>query len=669
MNKIKSIKLDIMIKIMCISIFIFGTAFIGTFLIINRSFNERQHESMERIISDHSIVIEEKLNSIVKMSKAIASDETISDMNIPVEEKSSRLLKYTKELGIRSIGHVDSGGNLISTDGFTNNISERDYFKNAMNGQEFYVSNPSFLKDTDEQIIFTAVPIKNENGIEGVLTCTFEGNFLSEQIKDLKYFNYTGQAYILNGDGRIIASDNFEDVKNERNIIDESKENNSLKELSEIHKIMISGDHGVREYSDGIERHIAYSPIKGTSNWSVALEVESSIVDKESHKIIRIFIGVGITGLLLLILFGWLLGEHIGKRFIKLKHSIQVLSQGIFNEELDNSEILKEDEIGDIYRALNLTIESIKDIILGVKDNVEILNLQSDNLQESSEHIKVGSENITVAMNETADANTNQAQQLLEANDSMNEFGDDLSTMNNNIDELSEISSIIEDKVDESNKNIGELKIVVNNFENSFNKFNDEIRSMNEKISSIGNITDTIQGISMQTEMLALNAAIEASRAGEAGKGFSVVAEEVRKLAEQSKKSVNEIGSIINNVSIECKNMIDSTKDINLQVVNQKDKIGGTVNSFNSIMCVLQEITPKIAELLKSSEEINIKKQKIICIIENVSAVAEEISASTEEVAATSQEFNDTVEEIKNVSDKILKSVSELNEKVDKFTI
>ena len=192
---------------------------------------------------------------------------------------------------------------------------------------------------------------------------------------------------------------------------------------------------------------------------------------------------------------------------------------------------------------------------------------------------------------------------------------------------------------------------------------------MNEKISSIGNITDTIQGISMQTEMLALNAAIEASRAGEAGKGFSVVAEEVRKLAEQSKKSVNEIGSIINNVSIECKNMIDSTKDINLQVVNQKDKIGGTVNSFNSIMCVLQEITPKIAELLKSSEEINIKKQKIICIIENVSAVAEEISASTEEVAATSQEFNDTVEEIKNVSDKILKSVSELNEKVDKFTI
>lgn len=221
---------------MCISIFIFGTAFIGTFLIINRSFNERQHESMERIISDHSIVIEEKLNSIVKMSKAIASDETISDMNIPVEEKSSRLLKYTKELGIRSIGHVDSEGNLISTDGFTNNISERDYFKNAMNGQEFYVSNPSFLKDTDEQIIFTAVPIKNENGIEGVLTCTFEGNFLSEQIKDLKYFNYTGQAYILNGDGRIIASDNFEDVKNERNIIDESKENNSLKELSEIIK-------------------------------------------------------------------------------------------------------------------------------------------------------------------------------------------------------------------------------------------------------------------------------------------------------------------------------------------------------------------------------------------------------------------------------------------------
>ena len=67
MNKIKSIKLDIMIKIMCISIFIFGTAFIGTFLIINRSFNERQHENMERIISDQSILIEEKLNNILDL--------------------------------------------------------------------------------------------------------------------------------------------------------------------------------------------------------------------------------------------------------------------------------------------------------------------------------------------------------------------------------------------------------------------------------------------------------------------------------------------------------------------------------------------------------------------------------------------------------------------------
>ena len=669
MNKTKSIKKDIILKIICISIFIFGTAFISTFMVISNSLNELQHESMERMVIDQSIVVEEKLNNIVKISKAIASDETISDMSIPIEDKNSRLLKYVKELGIRSIGHVDSEGNLISTDGFMNNISERDYFKNAMNGQEFYVSNPSFLKDSDEQIIFTAVPIKNEYGIEGVLTCTFDGNFLSEEIKKLKYYNDSGQAYILNGDGRIIASDYYDDVKNQRNIIEESQENTQIRELSEIHKLMISGNHGVREYSDGIEKHIAYTSINGTDNWSIALEVDSKIVDKELHRIMRIFIVVGILGISFLILFGWVLGEKIGKRLIILKDSIQVLAKGIFNEQLDDSELVKEDEIGDIYRSLNITIESIKDIISEVKGNAEILTLQSGALEEASEQISSGTENISSAMSESADANTNQAQQLLEANDRMNEFGEDINTMNRNIDELAEISSIIEYKVDESNKNIGELEVVVNDFENSFIRFNDEIQSMNEKISSIGNITDTIESIAMQTEMLALNAAIEAARAGESGKGFSVVADEVRKLAEQSKQSVNRIGNIINSASNECNNIISSTRNINSQVVKQKDQIGGTVASFSSITNALQEITPKIVEISNSSEQINIKKNKLLDTIESVSAVAEEISASTEEVAATSEEFNDMARGIHSVSDKILESVTELNEKVNKFII
>ncbi|WP_294373301.1 cache domain-containing protein [uncultured Clostridium sp.] len=180
MSKTKSIKLDIIIKITCISILIFGIAFAGTFIVINKSFNETKYQSMERIINDQSIIIEERMNNIVKISKTIAADETVSDMSLSAEDKNERFLKYINELGLRSIGHVDSEGNLVSTDGFSNDVSEKEYFKNAMKGTEFYISNPSFIKGTDEQIIYTMVPIKNGSEVKGAITCTFDSSFLSE---------------------------------------------------------------------------------------------------------------------------------------------------------------------------------------------------------------------------------------------------------------------------------------------------------------------------------------------------------------------------------------------------------------------------------------------------------------------------------------------------------
>ncbi|MBE6054665.1 MAG: HAMP domain-containing protein [Clostridium sartagoforme] len=665
----KSIRKDLTQKLIGCFVVIFILVFGGTYFLVNKSLINIKNNTLQNIITEHSNNINEKLNSLVQVATTIATDETISDMTLTPKEKEERLLKYTKELGIRSIGIVDAKGNLVSTDGFKNNIAERDYFKNAMEKGLVHISNPSFVSGTDDQIIFIGVPLKNDGKSVGVITCTFESSFLSEQIKNVKYLDGIGKAYILNGEGRVIASDDFEEVREGKNYINEAKENNAPTDLTSIHEKMILGEGNVESFKGESKKYIAYTPIADTDNWSIALEIDKSAYEKENKFIIMNFVIIGIIAIILLGVVSAFIGRSLGKRLNILKDDIEVLAKGIFNKELDKKELEEADEIGDIFRALETTQNSMVSMVKEVKDKVNLLTEQSSILESVSEDILSGSSNIASAMDEAAEATTNQAENIMDINNNMDSFGKNINYMIENVKGLSKSASGIEHTIDDGNSNIEQLGIAVDKFEKSFNKFNEAIVKMNNRIASIGNITTTIEDIAKQTEMLALNATIEAARAGEAGRGFSVVADQVRQLAEQSKSSVSEIGSIVNNVSSECKEMIELTSDVNLQVVVQREKIDGTVDSFKNIAELLDEIAPKINSLSELSNENGKKKEEMLEMIESVSAVAEELSATIEEVAATTEEFNNSGKHVNSVSNKVIDSIGELNKRVDDFTI
>jgi methyl-accepting chemotaxis protein len=327
------------------------------------------------------------------------------------------------------------------------------------------------------------------------------------------------------------------------------------------------------------------------------------------------------------------------------------------------------DEVGQLGNAIQLMTQSLKGVLGKVQQSAMSVSSTAQELSASSEEMKASTDQISSTTQDIATGVGQQATKMAEVSRAMKEMADSVQQVATNSQKAAESAS----SASTTAQQVGKMSVDVANKMNEIQSTVDNsaivIKALDGKSQQIGEIIGVITNIADQTNLLALNAAIEAARAGEHGRGFAVVADEVRKLAEESRGAANQITGLIKDIQQGTKSAVTTMEQGTKTVGEGAKTIGETVTAINQIVKAAAEVATMVQEIAAAAEEQSASVEEVTASIEDLSAISEESAAGTQETSAAAEEQSASMDQLVNAAQDLARLSNELQVEVAKFNI